>query len=215
MAWTTWLACAYLAVAQTASPNITVGTGITQPGGSVSVPITLTTNGASPVSLGLRIHFDTSRLQYVSLVQGAAIKTVDKVLSGNVPEPGVLYLVLWGVNRTALTNGVLGTITFSTPSDVPLGDYALTVSDNSMADADAVRISHTVTNGKVRVSETGEGEGEGEGEPSGGCFSATINGGTGAGPAPWALLCGTLGLAAMAFVRKQRPSARSNAPVIH
>lgn len=110
-------------------PAFDLGTVSGTPGTQVTVPVTLTTNGASVAALGIDIGYDTTKLSVpmnaggtapLAATRGPAILVTDengdpiKSINQSIPSPGVLRIgVLSTSNNIAIGNGVVVNVKFN------------------------------------------------------------------------------------------------------
>ena len=111
-----------------AGPTLDIGSVSGTPGQQVTVPITLTNNGASIASLSVDIGFNSSQLSVpmnaantapLAATRGVAITVVDengdpiKSIAQSIPSAGVLRLGISGNNNTAIGDGVVVNVKFN------------------------------------------------------------------------------------------------------
>ncbi len=133
------------------APQIIVGSKTATQGSTVTVDVSLL-NNPGIVSMALTVDFD-ERLELASV-------TDTGLLPGQVHSPtmGNPYVLCW-VNDTATENftadGVIATLTFEVPEDMPVGEYPITISyelDNyDIYNCDVELVDFAVMNGKVNV----------------------------------------------------------------
>lgn len=132
-------------------PQIIVDTKTVLAGSTVTVDVSLL-NNPGIVSMALTVDFD-ERIELVSVTDSGLIP-------GQVHSPtmGNPYVLCW-VNDTATENftgnGVIATLTFEVPEDMPVGEYPITISydlDNyDIYNCDVELVDFAVVNGKVNV----------------------------------------------------------------
>ena len=133
------------------APQIVVSSVTTLAGNTVTVDVSLL-NNPGIVSMALTVDFD-ERLTLASVTDSGLIP-------GQVHSPtmGNPYVLCW-VNDTATenytANGVIATLTFEVPEDMPVGEYPITISydlDNyDIYNCDVETVEFAVVNGGVRV----------------------------------------------------------------
>ena len=132
-------------------PQIVVSSKTVTAGSTVTVDVSLL-NNPGIVSMALAVDFD-ERLELVSVTDSG-------LLPGQVHSPtmGNPYTLFWS-NDTALENyvvdGVLATLTFAIPEDMPVGEYPITISydleNYDIYNCDVETVEFAVVNGKVNV----------------------------------------------------------------
>lgn len=128
-----FLACLLMLVsalpALAVDPAFNIGTVSGTPGTQVTVPVTLTNNGASIAAMGIDIGYDTAQLSVpmnaggtapLAATRGAAILVTDengdpiKSINQSIPSPGVLRIgVLSTSNNLAIGDGVVVNVKFN------------------------------------------------------------------------------------------------------
>jgi hypothetical protein len=171
-------------------PTLTVGSASYKAGQTVSVPITLTTNGASISDLAFEVQYDPTLLSAPQVVVGAAASAVGKAVydnkdtTGNPVTPGKYRILIVGglvPNTTTTTaaggtmtggssvlgDGVVATVTF-TAASTATGTINLTDSftDASDASANSVAINGTGVITPLPVSTGLAGDCNGDGKIS-------------------------------------------------
>ena len=132
-------------------PQIVVSSATALAGSTVTVDVSLA-NNPGIVSMALTVDFD-ERLTLTSVTDSG-------LLPGQVHSPtmGNPYTLFWS-NDTALenyvVNGVMATLTFEIPEDMPVGEYPITISydlDNyDIYNCDVETVEFAVVNGSVNV----------------------------------------------------------------
>ena len=146
-------------------PTLDIGSVNGTPGQQVTIPITLTNNGASIASLSIDIGYDTTKLSVpmntantapLAATRGAAIAVVDengdpiKNIAQSIPSTGVLRLGISGNNNTAIGDGVVVNVKFDILS-VASGTLTLTNLPGA-ASPTAVAVAITGANGSIIAS---------------------------------------------------------------
>ena len=145
-------------------PTLDIGSVNGTPGQQVTIPITLTNNGASIASLSIDIGYDTTKLSVpmntantapLAATRGAAIAVVDengdpiKNIAQSIPSTGVLRLGISGNNNTAIGDGVVVNVKFDILS-VASGTLTLTNLPGA-ASPTAVAVAITGANGSITI----------------------------------------------------------------
>jgi uncharacterized protein (TIGR03437 family) len=93
--------------AQTASMSLAAATG--SAGGTVSLPISLTSTGTQPAALQWTVTYAPSDIVSVNVAAGAAATAAGKTIQCNI-APGSTLCILSGLNTTTIANGVVATL---------------------------------------------------------------------------------------------------------
>jgi len=92
--------------------DLHIGRVAAQPGQPVTVPVTfIAGHGPAITALSSDIHFDKG-LGNPRCAAGSALAGVDKVLNCAAVEPGVVRLLIFGLNQDPIPNGEVATVTF-------------------------------------------------------------------------------------------------------
>ncbi len=154
-------------------PTLTVGSTSYQAGKTVSVPITLTTNGANIAILAFELTYDPALLSAPQVTPGSGVTVLGKStydnkdalgntmsLVSNVPTatPGKYRVLIAGLvdtvagtmtgGSTLLTDGIVATVSFTAASS-STGAITLT---NSFTDAADAAANTVAINGSAPVS---------------------------------------------------------------
>lgn len=96
--------------------TLSMASGATAPGGTVSLDISLATSGgAQPAGLQWTLSYPVSDVSGVNIVAGASANAAGKTLTCNSAS-GSTICVLYALNTTTITDGVVATATFTVPS---------------------------------------------------------------------------------------------------
>jgi uncharacterized protein (TIGR03437 family) len=104
--------------------GITIGEAVVNAQGSVSIDVTLA-SGDQPVTA---VQFD---LQYqnqtmgLSVSPGSAINSAGKTIATSNPQPALARILIVGLNRTPIPNGVIATLSVQVKAGIPPGFYPL------------------------------------------------------------------------------------------
>ncbi len=103
------------------STEINLGPGSGAPGGSVTIPLTLVTNGQSVSATSNDFLFNPALLLNPRAAVGPAASAAGKQLVSNVVSPGVLRVGVLGINNTLIGDGILANLTFDIAPSAALG----------------------------------------------------------------------------------------------
>ncbi|MCF6287546.1 MAG: cohesin domain-containing protein [Candidatus Hydrogenedentes bacterium] len=82
--------------------------------GKVLVPIHIETDLSEPVaSLQFDLHFDPKALRFSDVLAADAAQDAEKSAHSNLLRPGVVRVIIAGLNRTTMDTGLLAQIQFS------------------------------------------------------------------------------------------------------
>jgi len=82
-------------------------------GETVTLQVTLTSDGAQLAALGANIGYDITALEYQTVTAGTAAIAAKKDVKISSPSPGMLRLGILGVNSSSIGNGIVAVMTFS------------------------------------------------------------------------------------------------------
>ncbi len=111
--------------------EIVVGSGLVDPGDSVDIPVSITTD-VSVVAVHLDVSFDPTYLSVGSPVAGDVFD--DHQVVSHVSSEGVLRMVVYSLTNGTLGTGTLVTLPFSVDPASPEGTYFLRVTAATIAD---------------------------------------------------------------------------------
>lgn len=161
--------------------TLAVGQSKARPGETaVSVPLTLTVSpGDTIAALQADVGFDPDTLSLSSVSAGPSAIAANKNVSFSVQAPGLIRLIIAGLNQNALTDGVVADMVFDVKQNTIAGSQAILLDKVLAADPTGVSVPVNAVSGGITIyiqgeGEVGEGEllaeGEGEGEaPPGSC----------------------------------------------
>jgi hypothetical protein len=135
-----------------ATATLSVGSASGDPGDTgISIPVTLTTNGASIASLQFTISFDNSQLVLDDVEVGSAAAEVDKVVSWNEGPSPRLIIVFGPSNNYPIGSGPAVNLIFNVKSSAPSGTTTLGLSGVVLSDPGGGPVSSDTNNGTFTV----------------------------------------------------------------
>jgi hypothetical protein len=123
------------AMAQTASLGLSAASGA--PGATVTLNVSLTTNGTLPAAVQWDILYSTSDLSPGTgtfYATGAAATLAGKLATCSTLAAGDIRCVVAGLNSTAIANGVLATVTLQIASTTTKTSTQVTLSNLAASD---------------------------------------------------------------------------------
>lgn len=108
--------------------ELTVGSAQTQPGQTVSVPVTYDPgSGRTAAALATDVRFDGKALKNPRCQAGSALSggNAPKAVKCAVPRTGVLRLAVYGLNTEPVPAGELASISFDVAADAHPHSYKL------------------------------------------------------------------------------------------
>ena len=135
--------------------TLTVGSASGLPGTQVNVSVALAPSAAGVSSLQFDIVFPTM-LAYVSTSAGPAASAANKVVSSNVPSPGTLRIVIWGMGIETIGNGAVAVVRFTISGAAPPGTIPLAIVNIAAADPSGQAITVSGVHGSVTVLVAGD-----------------------------------------------------------
>ncbi|MCX6023478.1 MAG: cohesin domain-containing protein [Chloroflexi bacterium] len=88
-------------------------------GGTIEVPLSLTSGGASVAAFQVDLSFDPQLFTYTSVRKGDGLTAASKDVTGNLLSPGTVRLTAFGVNQNPIGDGTCAVITLSLASTFP------------------------------------------------------------------------------------------------
>lgn len=141
------------AAAQGGSATLSAGSGSGQPGQSVTIPISLTSQGGAQVAgVNFDLNFDEKRLSVSSVTAGSAATAAGKSVSSSEPSPGKLRVIVFGVNQNVIGSGTIVNITFSILGSAAPGTVNLTFSNTAATDPSGNSVPVNTQAGSVTVN---------------------------------------------------------------
>lgn len=146
---------ALCAAAAPAAPAATVALGEASaiPGqAQVALPLSVAIPAGEQVSaLAVDIQFDTALTTWGSVVLEPGAAALGKQVAANVLAPGRVRLVLYGVDRQALSSGVVGNCLVSVPASAGIGTAVFTLQGALGADPDGRELTLTAVDGRLWI----------------------------------------------------------------
>jgi len=158
------LLLSWSSLAVASGPTFDLGTVYGMPGQQVTIPVTLTNNGASISALSIDIGFDATQLSVpmnaentapLAATRGDAITVSDetgtqiKNIAQSIPSPGILRLGVLGNNTIPIGDGVIANIRFNVLASAS-GTLVLTNNPGATSPA-AVDVPITGTHGLLQL----------------------------------------------------------------
>ena len=136
-----------------APPALMVGSQQARPGAQgIQVPLMLRTSKDSRVvALQAELRYDPARLHLHSTSAGPVTEAAGKQLSTNAREPGVLKLILFGLNKRPLQSGVIASLIFDVDADARPDAIDVQITRVSATDMDARPITLQGVNGRITL----------------------------------------------------------------
>jgi len=138
--------------ASAADPVVSIGTGNGLRGDTVQVPVTLTNvSGINLSAISVDVGFDANVLENPSAVVGPAGSAADKGVAINPNySPGVMRVLLFGINQNVINNGIIFYVNFTIK---PAAAYGVTVltSKPSGSTPDARYVTMSGVNGALNI----------------------------------------------------------------
>ncbi len=132
------------------TPQLRLGSASGQCGETVTLPLTLVTNGGSVASLQVDLGF-AAPLTFSAVAAGTAAEAAGKSVSG-IATAGGARIVVVGLNQNAIGDGIVATVTLGIGSAATAGTYPVTLSGVVAADPNAQPVTVTTQNGAVTAT---------------------------------------------------------------
>ncbi len=133
-----------------AASKLAIGSGVTEPGSSVTLPISLTSDD-HVAALQVDIQFDAVDVSSGSVSAGTAY--VDHNLSFAVVSPGVLRLVIQSPTNSALGSGTLVNIQFNVAANASPGSSALTLANDLLVNNVQESVATSSVDGAINITD--------------------------------------------------------------
>ena len=132
---------------------MSLGSGTTYPGGSITLNITVTSSsGAKPQSLQWTMGYNSSAVTGVSVTPGNATTAAGKTLTC-FSTASTTDCVVEGINSNVIGNGVVATATFSMATGLPNGPVPVTMAPVFAAGQNGNGISSSGTGGTITIQQ--------------------------------------------------------------
>jgi hypothetical protein len=109
--------------------------------------------GAQVAAVSFDLSFDTAQLSFKGAAAGATAQDAGKDVASSIVSPGVVRVIVYGLNQTAIGDGTLLEMTFDIQA-VASGVIPLSFSASVAAAPDASSVPLIVQNGTVTVQGT-------------------------------------------------------------
>ena len=134
------------------SVALSIGTGSTLPGSTVSIPVSLTSlSGAQETGVQWQLDYPAAAISNISVSAGSAALNAGKTVTC-APLPGRLTCVLFGLNQNTLADGVVANLAVTASPTAAPGPIALTPSGLVTTDAGGRSIAGSATAGTLVIS---------------------------------------------------------------
>lgn len=133
-----------------AASKLAIGSGVTEPGSSVTLPLSLTSDD-HVAALQVDIQFDAVDVSSGSVSAGTAY--VDHNLSFAVISPGVLRLVIHSPTNSALGSGTLVNIQFNVAADASPGSSSLTLANDLLVNNVEDPVATSSVDGAINIAD--------------------------------------------------------------
>ncbi len=127
-----------------ACATLTVASG--GPGSAADLAITLALEGAAVSGVSFDVEYDAAALS-VRAAAGAAATAAAKTLDANEPSPGRLRVIVIGVNRNRIADGVVAALTVTAKTSAA-GAFPLKLSNAAATDEDGTAVALAVLDGR-------------------------------------------------------------------
>jgi hypothetical protein len=136
----------------TSSVSLALSNGSGGPGGTVEMPVNLTSSGtAAPAEFQLDLSFDAQKLTFASARAGPELVAANKTISSSMLSNGSVRLLSSGMNQTAVPNGVVAYVSFTLNPSLVIGSALVTPSNCLSASGLGGALSTGCTAGTVNA----------------------------------------------------------------
>jgi len=116
------------------APKLDIGDVVGAPGSSVSIPVTLTSNGFSSCSTESTITYDASKLTFTGVTTGTAASAAGKEAHSSGQSAGSVKVSVFGVNSTTIGDGTVANLNFTVNAGSSAGSIAVVGGNCSVSD---------------------------------------------------------------------------------
>ena len=121
---------------------------------AVTIPLVFAAESDSVSSMNFTLTFDNTRYDISSITVGAAGSTAGKDVAYNKTSATTAKVIVYGLNATAISDGVVVQATFSVVNGAADGDASFALSDQAAASPAAAAVSMSVVNGTLGLDQT-------------------------------------------------------------
>jgi len=144
-----------VAIPASAAPGtaiFAVGQGSGYPGSTgINIPISIDTGGLDVAAVNFNLTYDASKLVFQSISAGSSATQAGKSLESNAETAGVVKVVIYGLNQTAVGNGVLANAVFAIKGDAAAGTTSLDLVELTAAAPDASEAPSDKIAGSIEI----------------------------------------------------------------
>ncbi len=132
--------------------NVAIGisSGSSSPGNTVALNISLTGTGPAPAAAQWTLDYSTADFSAVTVAAGAAATAANKTLACNT-TPGAITCLVWGLNETAMANGIIATASLTVSSSTANTSSLVPLSGAVVSDAGGGSLPATGGSGSVTI----------------------------------------------------------------
>jgi len=135
--------------------TFTVGNARSGGTGQIIVPVTYATDaGGQGSAMQFDLHYPPQQVRPTAVVTGSAAQSADKGASYNVVRPGVLRVIVAGMNQQPVGNGTVAEVTFEPVETTTDGNVRLTLRDTVVSDGDGNPIASNGVDGSFKLEKT-------------------------------------------------------------
>ena len=149
------LAAATAAGAAAQQVSLSLTDGSASPGGPATLDLSMTTaGGAQPASIQWDITWSAGDISAVTVDPGPALSAAGKTLSCNATSSTTKRCLAFGVNATAIADGVLGHVNVTVASAATGSSTVISLANAMTSDAAGAYIPTSATGGTVSISQS-------------------------------------------------------------
>jgi len=143
----------FCTMARAQGVSLTLGSGSVAPGGSVSLPLSISNGGVSTAAVQWSLSYSPADFSSATVSAGPVASSLKKNLTCNTRVAGRYDCVLWALDANALTNGVLAVVNLTAASTMS-GSPAIALTNSGAASPGAQPIPVTATGTTLAPSVT-------------------------------------------------------------
>ncbi|MFH1440743.1 MAG: Ig-like domain-containing protein, partial [Candidatus Omnitrophota bacterium] len=136
--------------------NLSVGTNSGYAGDTgILIPINLSSEYEEGLvcAINFDILYDQTALKVEGVTAGEAAAAAEKLVTPSYPEPGVLRVIVFGMNQNKMKDGIIVNVNFEILAGAEAGNKDLKLKACSASDPDAKEVTLNTANGEIEILE--------------------------------------------------------------
>jgi hypothetical protein len=133
------------------SATLSIGSASAQPGTSVSVPLSYTTDSTPASGVMWTFGYATTDITAITVTAGSAATAADKSINCNTTGPGQYTCIAVGMNATTIPAGALATVSLAVSATTSATSTAIQILNVAAADATGSPVAAAGSSGTVMI----------------------------------------------------------------